>query len=258
MTQSALTAPRVLDVASLGEAQRREMFALYERYYEAAHYAQFCADLDAKHKVIALHDVDGALRGFTTLAVYTREFAGTQVRVLFSGDTIVDESHWGQQSLAFAWVRLAAELRAQRPDVPHYWFLISKGHRTYRYLAAFSLEFLPAPERTASAHERALRDFLARDRFGASYDATSGTIRFAASRGHLRPQYAQIPAAHLRLPEVAFFLQHNPGYVHGDELACLCRLDADNLRPIARRAFLAATKRIDCVVPQSVTAAAAL
>ena len=32
---------------------------------------------------------------------------------------------------------------AQLPEQPLYWFLIVKGHRTYRYLSAFSVDFHP-------------------------------------------------------------------------------------------------------------------
>jgi len=46
-----------------------------------------------------------------------------------------------------------------------------------------------------------------------------------------------VSEAHLRLPEVAFFLARNPGYARGDELVCLCELAAEKLRPLARRIF---------------------
>ena len=67
-------------------------------------------------------------------------------------------------------------------------------------------------------------------------------VRFAASRGHLRAEYAQVPDAHRRLPEVAFFLDRNPGYARGDELVCVCELAAGTLRPLARRAFAGAPR----------------
>ena len=145
--RSQLVTPLVREPASLDEAERREMFALFRRYYEAASYGRFLADLADKTSVLLLRDEGGAVCGFSTLALYERAFAGSPLRVLFSGDTVVDERHWGQQALAFAWLRLAGEIKAERPQTPLYWFLISKGHRTYRYLSAFSREFYPAPGR---------------------------------------------------------------------------------------------------------------
>ena len=82
-----------------------------------------------------------------------------------------------------------------------------------------------------------LMDALACDRFGDAYDAASGVIRFPESHGHLREPFAEVSDAHRRRPEVAFFLDRNPGYARGDELVCLCELAADKLRPLGRRVF---------------------
>jgi hypothetical protein len=237
--RSSLTTPQAVDAAALGEADRRAMYALYSRYYEASSWRLFAADLAAKDHALLLRDETGAVQGFSTLAVYERSFDGRPARVIFSGDTIVDERHWGQQALAFAWLRLAGRIKAARPEVPLYWLLISKGHRTYRYLPTFSRAFHPSPDAATDADLASLRDYLARDRFGDAYDASAGVVRFAESRGHLRAEYADVPEPHQRLPEVAFFLARNPGYARGDELVCVCELREDTLRPIARRAFLA-------------------
>jgi hypothetical protein len=239
--------PLALEAASLGETQRREMFALFERYYECTSYTRFAADLADKDRVIVLRDDNGALCGFSTLAVYERLHAAERLRVIFSGDTVVDELHWGQQALASAWLRLAGEIKAEQPSMPLYWFLISKGHRTYRYLSAFSREFFPAPDRAVPARMAELMAFLARDRFGDAYDPAAGVLRFDQSHGHLRDDYARVTAAHLQLREVAYFLARNPGYARGEELVCLCELSADNLQPMARRAFLAGSAA--CVQP---------
>lgn len=215
------------------------MYALYRRYYDASSWRLFAGDLAAKDHALVLRDETGVVRGFSTLAVYERTFNGQPVRVIFSGDTIVDERHWGQQALAFAWLRLAGQIKAAQPHLPLYWLLISKGHRTYRYLPTFSRAFYPSPDPATEADLAALRDFLARDRFGPAYAEAAGVVRFPESRGHLRAEYAEVPEPHRRLPEVAFFLARNPGYARGDELVCVCELREDTLRPIARRAFLA-------------------
>lgn len=236
--RSGLLTPLVCERAALAERERREMFALYARYYDGTTWARFARDLDDKDRVLLLRDEGGALQGFSTLALYERLFEGVRLRVIFSGDTVVDESHWGQQALAFAWIRLAGNIKAAEPHVPLYWLLISKGHRTYRYLSAFSREFYPAPERATPRSTAGLMAFLARDRFGDAYDEDTGVLRFGESLGHLRDAYAGVSAAQRRLPHVSYFLARNPGYARGEELVCLCELDAGNLRPIARRAFL--------------------
>ncbi len=247
MTESRrVTDSALIDVAALSAAQRHEMFALYQRHFDATDAERFETDLAGKDRVLQIRNEHGELCGFSTLALYTREFEGQSLRVLFSGDTVVDEASWGQQALAFAWIRMAGQLQAAGPE-PLYWLLISKGHRTYRYLSAFSLEFDPAPERPVPAERQRLMAFLARDRFGAAFDAQRGVISFAQSHGQLRADLASVPAIHAHLPEVAFFLARNPGYAHGEELVCLCLLHADNLRPMARRAFVAAQRELRAV-----------
>lgn len=237
---------RVVASADIDAAQRDAMFALYRRHFDAADHARFHADLADKQQVIEVRDAAGTLRGFSTVACYRREFDGRSLRVLFSGDTVVDEASWGQQALAFGFIRYAAQTQAQS-DEPLYWLLISKGHRTYRYLSAFSIDYAPSPERVTPPDQQRLMDFLARDRYGDAYDPRRGVVRFAQSHGHLRADLATVPAIHAHLPEVAYFLERNPGYAQGEELVCLCRLAADNLRPLARRMFVAAQRerRID-------------
>ncbi len=234
-----LLAPTIHVAVSLSEAIHGEMYALYERYYGETNRERFVADLVDKDRVLLLRDAGGTLRGFSTLSVYERYFLEEHVRILFSGDTVIDERYWGQQALAFAWLRLAGEIKSNHPEVPLYWFLISKGHRTYRYLSAFSRVFYPALQRETPYRMRELMSFLATDRFGDAYDPVDGVLRFSEPQGQLRDDYAQVSSAHRLLPEVEFFLQRNPGYVHGEELVCLCELEPDNLQPIARRAFLA-------------------
>jgi len=241
---SSLIAPQTIKVATLGTAQREAMYALYRRHYDAVSRERFFADLADKDYVVLLHDQTGALQGFSTLAEYQREFDGKTIGVLFSGDTVVDAQHWGQQALAFAWLRLAGRLKARAPERPLYWFLISKGHRTYRFLSAFAREFWPAFDRATPPRIQALMNTLAHDRFGDDFDPAAGVIRFSESRGHLRDTFAAVSEAHRRLPEVAFFLERNPGYVRGDELVCLCELEADKLRPLGRRIFCSESEQI--------------
>jgi hypothetical protein len=159
------------------------------------------------------------------------------VRAIYSGDTIIERSHWGTQALAFTWLRFAGTIKAQAPDRPLYWFLIVKGHRTYRYLSAFSIDFYPHWQRPTPPLARAIMQQLARQRFDAAYDSERGIVSFAQSRGHLRSIWAAVEPEEAARPDVAFFLRSNPGYTHGDELVCLTELSCSNLRPLARRVF---------------------
>lgn len=227
-----------LAVAALDDTSKAAMYAVLARHFQATSREQFERDLAPKQWVLLLRDNAGTVQGFSTLQYYAVEHQAVTCRILYSGDTVIDRQVWGEQELAFHWLRFAGQLQAAQPEQPLYWFLISKGPRTFRYLPAFARSFYPHWQQPTPAFEAGLLDHLAQRQFGADYDATRGVVHFAESHGHLRPDLADISARELRLPAVRFFLQRNPGYRYGDELCCLCRLAADNLKPLAQRLFL--------------------
>lgn len=234
---------KVVARAALCSDDVDRMFSLYDASYRDTARARFIDDLADKTHCIVLRDGDGMIQGFSTLKLYETRWRDTPIRVMFSGDTIIDPAHWGTQQLAFAWIRHAGEVRRATPAVPLYWFLICKGHRTYRYLAAFARHYLPradvhADERDPiDAATQQLLDHLATERYGHAYDPVAGVLSFDVPQGRLAPELASVPDAHRLIGSVAYFLQRNPGYARGDELVCLCELSGANLRPLARRLF---------------------
>ena len=51
----------------------------------------------------------------------------------------------GEQALVGAFCHFAGGLKARDREAPLFWFLISKGHRTYRYLSLFAHRYYPNP-----------------------------------------------------------------------------------------------------------------
>ena len=234
----------VRDRHALGAADIGAMYALFDRYYEGGSRAVFEHDLAGKSHVIELRERSpdgasiGALCGFSTLVLFTVEHAGRTVRAVFSGDTIIAREHWGEQALAHAFCRYAGRLQAEAPGLPLYWLLISKGHRTYRYLHVFAREYFPAPGRPTPPAMQALLDALCECRFGSTYDAATGLVHLdAAAVTRLRPEWTQVRESLADAPDVAYFLARNPRHAAGDELACLCELAPANLRSFALREF---------------------
>ncbi len=224
-------------LASLDAAAVDEMFDLYASYYEGTSRELFCRDLRDKHHVVTLRTAAGTLAGFSTLALMDFEAADQRAVAVFSGDTIIDQPYWGTQALAFTWIRFAGSIKARAPDRPLFWFLIVKGHRTYRYLSAFSIDFFPRWNVATPPSAQAIIDALAHGRFAGRYDPGRGVVSFPQSQGHLNPEWAFVAPEEAARPDVAFFLARNPGYVRGDEMVCLTELAPQNLRPLARRVF---------------------
>ena len=220
---------------SVIDAER--MYALYMAYYAETTYERFAADLAAKDCVIELK-AGGKLCGFSTLAVIEFNAGGAGRRAIYSGDTVVDRPYWGEQALAIAFCRFAGAIKAADPAIPLYWFLITKGHRTFRYLGAFSREYFPHPARPTPPLAAACIDTLARGRFGDAWKPDLGIVRFERSQGQLRAEWTEPRPSLATRPEVRFFLERNPGHAMGDELCCLTELAGANLRSYARRAFL--------------------
>lgn len=223
-----------IDVARIGGALRDELFALFAAHYDRAERARFDEDLDQKDAAILLRRDDGTLAGFSTQSVFDVVHDSRQVRVLFSGDTIIDPRDWGTQELVRAWCRFAGNVKGAAPHLPLYWMLISKGHRTYLYLPFFFSRFFPSCNGDPDPFERTLMHRLGRLRFGDRYDPLTGLIDARAPLDRLRPEIDSAPQrTHNR--HVAYFLERNPRYADGVELLCLTEIDPSNMRSFARR-----------------------
>ncbi len=218
-------------VNALSPAEIRDMHRLMEENYEAVPRDQFDRDLAAKDEVLLLHDDAGAVCGFTTLA-WNPTGRLDEGDILFSGDTIIDRQHWGTQELVRAFCRRAGQWRAASRR-PLFWFLISKGHRTYLYLPLFARRFHPHPEQ-AEASWQALAGRIAESMFGDCWKPAQGVIRFPSSHGHLRESLTD---GNLENPWIARFNRLNPHHAAGEELVCLTEMDEANLRRGALTAF---------------------
>ncbi len=167
-----------------------------------------------------VHPRTGRICGFSTQTLLEQEFDGRPILVLFSGDTIVDPDHWGQNVLAQVWAKLVLSLYNAHPEAELYWFLITNSFRTYRYLPIFFREFYPCVDRPTPGWAAELIDVLAERRYASAYDPATGIVQGSLWSG-CRPsgEIAGLTAARRkRDPHVDFFAQGNPGHVRGDEL----------------------------------------
>lgn len=230
---------RLVPVAEIPRSERDAMFALMDRYYEGVRREVFENDLAEKRWIIQILHPRGGLCGFSTQMLLDVSAAGRSVTALFSGDTIIDRAQWGDSALAHVWGRLALRLIEERPEAELYWFLISKGYKTYRFLPLFFHTFYPHPSQEMPPEARAVLEALAQEKYPRDFDATRGIIRASAGHDRLRAGVAEITPARLRDPFVRFFLERNPGHVRGEELCCLAPLTRTNFTPAAYRVIAA-------------------
>ena len=94
---------RLVERAALNPAQRGEMLALLRSHFEGVTVEQFERDLDEKSWVVLIEDIEGRIRGFSTLVLWHETFGNRSLPIVFSGDTIMDRAAWGTTTLLRAW-----------------------------------------------------------------------------------------------------------------------------------------------------------
>lgn len=204
------------------------MWTLFEAYYADVGRETFERDLSNKDHVILLHDAaDGSLQGFSTLRQLRLSVQGRPLLAVFSGDTIVDQRYWGQTALQRAFLRYVIGCKLRHPWLPVYWYLITKGYKTYLLLARNFPEHWPRYDRPTPPWQSEVLDRLARELFPDTWRPEAGVLAHAGQGGCLRAEVAPLSAELLQMPQVRFFAQRNPGHAQGDELCTLGRVGAD-------------------------------
>lgn len=225
----------IVPISEISAAEIHAMYEIFARHYDCVSLEQFRIDLSEKDCVLLLRNGSHEICGFSTQRVFRVSVEGKLVRAIFSGDTIVDRAYWGEQELGRCWCRYVSSVYWEQPEILLYWFLISKGYRTYLYLPLFFESFYPNCERPTPAFEQGLLDGLARAKFREHYRPDTGLVEFPESKGQLKTFLAEIPSRRLRNAHVQFFLKRNPNYVKGYELACVAEISPLNMKLFAGR-----------------------
>ena len=205
----------------LREADIAAMERLYREFYVGADEADFRRDLAEKDYAILLRGT--GVCGFSTMKLV--EVAG--MRVLFSGDTVVETSQRGQWGLAGGFGHMIKFVEGMFPDETAYWFLISKGARTYRFLPTFFRRYVPGPVADADLSARLAR--VASALYPCEYNPATGVLHFVGKKDRLRGDLLRMDTESVR------FRALNPGWMNGDELCCLAPLETDNLNRLGLR-----------------------
>lgn len=217
---------REIPVAQISETTRAQMWTLFQGYYADVSEAQFIKDLSKKDAALVLFGTnDGRVKGFSTVVASHRKVANRNAIVIFSGDTIVDKAYWGQTALQAAFGRFAFKQKLSHPLTPVYWFLISKGYKTYLLLTRNVVEYWPRHDMPTPSDRAELIADLAQQFYPDAWRPALGVLQFAQCAGRLVEAVAPITPSLMREPEIRFFAQKNPGHLVGDELCCLGLMD---------------------------------
>jgi hypothetical protein len=226
---------------SLAMRDRKAMFTLLQKHFEGITWSGFQSDLERKNWVLLLKDETSILQGFSTLVFRQTLFAGEQISVVYSGDTIVEPDAWSSTMLPRSWIAMVNLLRQYHLGHRLYWLLICSGFRTYRFLPTFWQEFYPRYDAATPEYQADLMSHLATEYYGDLYHKATGIVRFQHPQV-LRDGLLEIPAGRQTNPHIQFFKTRNPGYRQGDELVCLTELDDHNLTRAGQRMWQAETQ----------------
>ena len=216
------------------ESDKQHMYALYCKYFTNTDFGRFYGDMNEKDWVI-IQRHHGEIVGFSTHKLIPLMVNGHKKLFLFSGDTLIDQKYRAKSTLAGSFGHLLLYLIKEYPQAPLYWFLISKGFRTYRFLPVYFRLFFPVWNALTPPEYQILLNTVAAHRFGSAFLPGKGLISFGGKKDKLKTEMSEIPPSREKDPHVLFFMKTNPGYRDGDELACITDITRENLNEYAWR-----------------------
>ena len=227
----------VCNIGELSNADIDSMYLLMEEFYDHMERAVFLSDLRQKDWCIMLRDEAGKVFGFSTQKLLKISVGEEQVYGIFSGDTIIHKKQWGSMELFRTFARFFFRMAEDYPRL--YWFLISKGYKTYKILPSFFREFYPDCKQQTPPDMKEIMDVFGTSCFPGCYAKSDGVIHYNTLKDSLKDGVADLTPGRMKDPDIAFFLNSNPGYLRGDDLVCLTILDKANLIPKSHKILFA-------------------
>lgn len=228
----------LLPLNALSGPDSERMFELMDQCYDNVRYDVFLSDLSNKNYVGLLFDGDMVIQGFTTFGINPKQTGTDEYSIIFSGDTIISPDHWGSQEMMRGWGISVGKIIATDPAKKWYWFLLSKGHRTYMYLPLFFNDYYPSVQGETSNRLKNIIDETASKLYPNYYNSASGLVVFETTMGELKPALAKSTWEKQSKPHVKLFLEKNPGFYKGEELVCMTQLHPDNMRGYGKKYIL--------------------
>lgn len=212
-------------VKKLKRSEVERMFELFSLYYENTSLQTFEHDLFEKNHVILLKDKkDHSLQGFSTLLRVPLKKGKRKVLGVYSGDTVISKDYWGSPALGIEFLKYLWKLKMKRPGIAVYWFLISKGYKTYLIMANnFAIHYPRYEEETPPVYKQLMDDFYS-SKFLDNYDPSTGLISYPGKSCALKEHVADITPELMKDSRIAFFQQQNPKWAEGHELTCIARM----------------------------------
>lgn len=215
----------IVEVTALTKSDKERMYDVFSKYYNNHNLTTFLRDLSEKNHVILLRDAaDRRIQGFSTLLKVEINNSGKRAIGIYSGDTVLEKEYWGTAALGVSFLKYLWLQKIKNPFRPVYWFLISKGYKTYLLMANNFKTCFPRYDQETPAHYQQIMDEFYRSRFHELYNSKTGIVEVEESSCRLREKVAEVTPALLSNPKIAFFAARNPNWERGHELTCLAKM----------------------------------
>lgn len=216
-------------IDQISSVEKNEMYNLLLKYFLDVSRKDFDKDLSEKECVMFLRNIKGDIVGFSTLMSIKMSIEGRNIVVVFSGDTVVNKD---QRSSFGLGTEIAKYFHAIKEKYPHhepYYVLTSKGWRTYRILPFFFKQFFPNLDSEITIEIKEVLDKFCLMKFPSYYDSQTGLLSSDKQRQRLHPDSGDCELPDCCDEHVKFFIQQNPKFENGDELACIASIKTTNL-----------------------------
>lgn len=223
----------VKPITEYSESDLETMYQLMNTFYDNMEKSIFLKDFYAKDYCLSLFNEENELVGFTTQKVLEIEVDGAPVHGVFSGDTIIHKDYWGNMELFRVWSEFWFDYAKKYDEF--YWFLICKGYKTYRMLPVFWDEYYPSHKWETPDKMRKIIDAYATALYPDEYNPATGVVEYKTTKDKLKAGVADIGEKELKRSDIAYFAQINPGYINGNDVACLARIDTAVLNKKTRQ-----------------------
>ncbi len=220
----------IVNISDLNKNDIEQMYSLMLKYYDNVKRDKFENDFFVKDKVLIVYNDLNEIVGFSTFQLNSTMYKNRDVYSLFSGDTVLHQTYWGQAGV-FKMAGIILKTLLEKKTTPLYWFLICKGYKTYLFLPAMFKVFYPCYSIAIPEYEKGLINHLSEQRFGNKY--YNGIIKENADR--VVTEYNIIPEKKLYNNHIKHFVKLNPRYIQGEELACIAKIENDNFTELGKR-----------------------
>lgn len=223
---------KTVNISDLSTGDIEQMYQLMVAHYDNVQKDKFERDFFEKDGVLLVYDKLDRIVGFSTYQLIETVYKNQTVYSLFSGDTVLHREYWGK-AYVYKIAGSIFKMLLEKNMEPLYWFLISKGYKTYLYLPLLFKKFYPCHFEETPEYEKGLISHLSKLRFGNKFCDYNGVIKENADK--VMPEFNTIPDKKMQNKHVAHFAKLNSGFLKGEELACIAKIEDENLTDLGKR-----------------------